>query len=112
MRSVVPEPMSSHTFIRIHHSLMNEERFVAVHADGPLIGAWVQLVLLADLVHPADAPIPGYIAPKAYRALVEAGVVTQRPHRHYRIPDLDIDRAKRASQGQNGANVRWGGRNA
>jgi hypothetical protein len=104
--------MTSHTYIRLHHALMNEERFAAVRANGPLLGAWVQLALVADLMYPADAPMPCYVAPKAYRALVETGVVTERPHRHYRIPDLDVDRAKRASQGQAGADGRWRARDA
>jgi hypothetical protein len=107
----MPEP--DRKYVRVYYSVVNDERFCDIYHDARHLGTWLQLLLVADAMYPADAPIPAYASRSSVRALVDAGLIEERPHSQYRVHGLASEREMRAQYGRNAAAMRWqSGRNA
>lgn len=94
-------------YVRVYYSIIGDERFAAVYHDGRHLGTWLQLLLVADAMYPADAPIPAYVHRPSFRILVGAGLIEERPHQHYRVHGLASERGKRAQSARIASAVRW-----
>lgn len=94
-------------YVRVYYSVVNDERFATIYADARHFGTWLQLLLVADAMYPADAPLPAYVGRQSFRALVACGLVEERPHKHYRMHGLASEREMRSHSGRIAAEVRW-----
>jgi len=94
-------------YVRVYYSVINDERFSEIFHDGRRLGTWLQLLLVADAMYPADAPIPAYVHRPSFDVLVTAGLIEERPHLHFRVHGLSNERAVRSEIGRNGAALRW-----
>lgn len=83
-------------YVRVYYSIIGDERFANVYHDARRLGTWLQLLLVADAMHPADAPTPAYVHRPSMAALVTAGLIDERPHQHFRIHGLDTERGRRS----------------
>ena len=101
----MPDP--PRRYVRVYYSIVNDERFADIFHEARHLGTWLQLLLLADAMYPADSPLPAYIDPASEEALVAAGLVEERPHQHFRMHGLANERALRSQYGRNAAAVRW-----
>jgi hypothetical protein len=107
----MPEP--DRKYVRVYYSVVNDERFAEVYHDARHLGTWLQLLLVADAMYPADAPIPAYASRASVKALVDCGLIDLRPHSQYRVHGLASEREMRTHSARNAAAVRWqSGRNA
>ncbi len=88
--------------VRVYYSVIDDPRFASVYHDARNFGTWTQLLLVADAMWPAAAPVPAYVNKAALKGLVEAGLVEVFPHQHFRIHGLDAERANRSEQGRLG----------
>ena len=94
-------------YVRVYYSIIGDERFEKVYPEPKVLGTWLQLLLLADAIYPADAALPGYVNRASLRVLVDAGLVVERPHGHYAIHGLASEREMRSRSGRIGAAMRW-----
>ncbi len=94
-------------YVRVYYSVVDDERFADVYHNPTRLGTWLQLLLVADAMYPAPAPIPAYISRSAFRVLVQCGLIELAEHGHYRVHGLASEREMRAQSGRNAAAVRW-----
>lgn len=93
--------------VQVFYSIVNDGRFADVYPNPTNLGTWLQLLLVADAMYPADAPIPAYVNRRSYRVLVDAGLVEDAPHQHYRMHGLARLRGERSNSARNAAAMRW-----
>jgi hypothetical protein len=91
----------------VYYSIIGDERFADVYHDARVLGSWLQLLLVADAMYPADAPIPAYVHRASFAVLVKAGLVENAPHQHYRVHGLASERGVRSHSARNAAAMRW-----
>lgn len=99
--------MSDGKYVRVYYSVINDERFAAIYNDARHFGTWLQLLLIADAMYPADCPIPAYINRASFKALTECGLVEIRAHLHFKMHGLASEREMRAQSARSAAAVRW-----
>lgn len=100
-------------YVRVYYSVVNDDRFAEIYHDGRRFGTWLQLLLIADAMYPADAPIPAYVHRASLKALTDCGLVEIRAHQHFRVHGLASERGLRSESGRIAAGARWhSGRNA
>lgn len=89
-------------YSRIYWSVMDDEKFVDVYRDDAAFALWVRLLMTADALWPAAAPLPRVAKTKALGMLVNAGIVDIVLGDRYRIHGLDAERNRRADVARNG----------
>jgi hypothetical protein len=94
-------------YVRVYHTIVDDERFAEVFHSPVRLGTWLQLLLLADAMYPASAPMPSYANRAAVKVLVDCGLIELADHRQYRVHGLASERAKRSQTGRTGAAMRW-----
>lgn len=93
--------------VRVYYTIGEDDRFRDIYHDDRRLGAWLRLLLIADAVWPASAPLPASIAKSSLKALIDAGVIDLLPGHMYRIHGLDAERERRSASGRNAAAMRW-----
>ena len=94
-------------YVRVYYRIMDDPRFEAVYPDARVLGTWLQLLIVADAMYPARAPLPSYVHRPSLKVLVDAGIVELRHHSHYVVHGLASEREKRSQSGRNAAALRW-----
>ncbi|HEY4895230.1 MAG TPA: hypothetical protein VII01_03995 [Solirubrobacteraceae bacterium] len=94
-------------YVRVYYSIVNDERFANVYHDARHLGTWLQLLMVADAMYPADAPMPAYVNRASVKVLVECGILEELPFRHYRVHGLASEREKRSHAARIANAVRW-----
>lgn len=94
-------------YSRVYHSIVDDPRFDLVYSNDPALAAWLRLLLVADAMYPAPAPLPRTVRAKALDVLVTAGLVELVGSEHYRIHGLASERDKRSQSARNAAALRW-----
>ena len=94
-------------YVRVYHTIVDDPRFADVFHNPARLGTWLQLLLLADALYPASAPMPPYANRAAVRALVDCGLIELAEHGQYVVHGLAAERAKRSNIGRTGAAMRW-----
>ncbi len=94
-------------YVRVYHTIVDDDRFADVFHDSCRLGTWLQLLLLADALYPASAPLPPYANRRAVAALVSCGLIELADHGQYRVHGLHTEREKRSHIGRTGAAIRW-----
>ena len=97
----------SDPYVRVYYRIVNDERFADVYHDARPLGTWLQLLLLADAMFPADAPLPAHVTRPALKVLVDAGLVELALHGHYRMHGLASERHKCTESARIASAVRW-----
>lgn len=92
-------------YSRIYHELVDDPMFAAVFDDDRSFGSWVKLLMVADAMWPASAPLPS--RNPTIRRLIECGLVIEKPGNRYTIRGLDKERAQRRDSARIGAAKRW-----
>lgn len=92
-------------YSRVYLDLVDDPMFAEVYADERTFGRWVQMLMLADAMWPASAPMPSKTA--TVRKLVECGLVIEKPGNRYSIRGLDKERAVRSEKASNASAKRW-----
>jgi len=100
-------------YVRVYYSIIGDPKFASVYSDDHHLAWWLRLLLGADAIWPAPAPIPMGIRKGSLAELVRVGLVDMVGPHHYRIHGLDAERNRRSDAARNAAAVRWqSGRNA
>lgn len=101
--------MSGHPdpYVRVYYRVVDDPRFERIFTDARALGTWLQLLLVADAMFPATAPMPSYIHRPSLKLLVEAGIVEIRAHQRFVIHGLASEREMRSHSARNAAALRW-----
>lgn len=89
-------------YVRVYLSIREDPRFAEVYGDNDRLATWLRLLMEADAVWPAAAPVPRAVHEPSLAALVEAGIIELRPLDHYRVHGLDAERERRSELGRIG----------
>ena len=100
-------PTDDRKYVRVYYSVVNDERFDEIYHDPRRFGTWLQLLLIADAMYPAEAPVPAYVHKASLKALVDCGLVELRAHQHFVMHGLASERQLRGHSARNAAAVRW-----
>ena len=93
-------------YSRVYWSVMDDEKFDGIRHDCRAMGAWLTLLLQADMAWPATAYIPRHIPKAALVDLANARIIELLSGHRYRIVGLDAERERRraaASRDPNGS---------
>lgn len=94
-------------YVRVYHTIVDDPRFADVFHNPARLGTWLQLLLLADALYPASAPLPPYVNRAAVKVLVECGLIELAEHGQYRVHGLAREREMRSTSARNAAAMRW-----
>jgi len=84
-------------YSRVYWSIMSDEKFDAIRDDCRVMGAWLLLLVQADMSHPAPAYLPRTVPSTSARKLADAGLIDLLAGHRYRIHGLDAERERRRS---------------
>lgn len=87
-----------HPYVRVYSSIIDDPRFERVYPDDRALATWLRLLIEADAMYPAPAPLPRRAG--ALRLLVEVGIVELVGSDHYRIHGLVSERSGRYAGGR------------
>jgi hypothetical protein len=94
-------------YSRVYWAINRDPKFVGIYGDDPALALWLRLLITADALWPASAPLPRSARKRPLDALVTAGLVDLEPDDFYRIHGLDEERGRRASAASASASARW-----
>src|SRR5512146_3031284 len=89
-------------YSRVYWSVFDDERFAAIRGDCRNFGAWLTMLLVADMAYPSSAFVPPTVSRSSLAALVDAGLVEPQPGGMFRLHGLQSERSRRADA------ARWG----
>jgi hypothetical protein len=89
-------------YSRVYWSVMDDPKFDGIYEDDAAFALWMRLLMNADALWPAPAPLHRTAKPKALAKLVEAGIVDLLPRDRYRIHGLDAERGRRRDAARTG----------
>lgn len=97
--------MSTGTYSRVYHSLVDDPMFERVYGNDKALATWLRMLLIADAMWPVSAPMP----PRnpTVRLLIDCGLVVEKSGGRYTIRGLNAERERRSANGRNAAAVRW-----
>jgi len=102
--------VASGPYSRVYWTVVDDPMFEGIF-DTPVLATWLRMLLMADAMYPASAPIGRRNSD--VRRLVAAGLVIEKPGNRYSMRGLDAERERRSRAGRNAAAMRWqSGRNA
>jgi hypothetical protein len=84
-------------YSRVYWSVADDPKFVGVYDDDSALALWLRLLMSADALWPAPAPLPRSARPKPLAKLVDAGIIDLLPGDRYRVHGLEAERQRRAS---------------
>ena len=94
--------MADRPYVRVYYSVIDDPRFATIYPHDGAFALWLRLLLLADAMYPAPAPLPTGVKPASVRLLIEAGVVETLPGNHFRMHGLASERSRRAERARIG----------
>jgi hypothetical protein len=94
-------------FVRVYHSILDDERFREVYDDDHALALWLRLLLLADAIWPMPAHLPHGHRRAALARLVKAGLIELVDGGRYRVHGLDGERARRSEHARLASEARW-----
>lgn len=94
-------------YSRVYYGILTDPKFDGVVDDPKLLGAWLILLLTADMVWPSPVFVPAGVPQACVRALSERGLIDLLPGRMYRVHGLDAERERRSEPRRRAANARW-----
>jgi 5-methylcytosine-specific restriction endonuclease McrA len=94
-------------YSRVYWSVMDDPKFDGIREDMRLFGAWMVLLVAADMAYPAPAYLPRSVTPAVFRRLVTAGLMEELTHHRYRVRGLEAERERRSTSASQAAQLRW-----
>lgn len=101
-------------YVRVYYSILDDPKFEVVYRDDAQLALWLRLLLVADAMYPAPAPIPRSAKVTVLAKLAKVGLIEVLENGdRFRIHGLASERGIRSQYGRIGAASRWNGsRNA
>lgn len=97
--------MTDRPYSRVYWSIVDDPMFERVYDNDHALATWLRMLLLADAMYPASAPMTS--RNPTVRLLIDCGLVIPKPGNRYSIRGLDAERERRSAIGRNAAAVRY-----
>ena len=97
--------MTARTYCRVYHEIVDDPKFRRVYHDDAALATWLRMLLVADAMYPASAPMPEMTPSVAL--LLRVKLVQRRPGNRYIVTGLEREREMRSQSARNAAAVRW-----
>jgi 5-methylcytosine-specific restriction endonuclease McrA len=94
-------------YSRVYWSIMDDPKFDTVREDMRLMGAWVTLLVDADMMWPSPPFLPAVVSAGSVKRLAEAGLIDLLPGHRYQVHGLAAERERRSSSASQSASLRW-----
>jgi hypothetical protein len=95
-------------YVKVYYRIADDERFGRVYNNDAALATWLRLLILADGMWPAAAPIPRGVKAVAFNLLVDVGLIDLANNGHaYRIHGMDAERGKRSEHASRASRGRW-----
>lgn len=94
-------------YSRVYWSIIDDRKFVDIYDDDAALSLWLRLLIAADALWPAPAPLPRGTRSKPLAKLVDARLIVLLPGDRYKVHGLDKERGKRTDSARNAAASRW-----
>lgn len=94
-------------YVRVYYRITDDPKFAEVYDDDAALATWLRLLINADAMFPAAAPIPAGTDPEVLAKLIELEVVDPVGSTRYRIHGLESERTRRSEAGRANASKRW-----
>lgn len=98
-------------YSRVYWEILDDPKFETILPDVGHMGAWLKLLVSADMAHPSPAYLPP-VPKRSLQALTAVGLVDLLSGGRYRLRGLAAERSRRTAAASVGAMRRWSGRNA
>jgi len=93
-------------YCRVYYDVIDDPKFKDIYPDKVALGWWLTLLLIADAMWPASAPLPYGIDEQILARLVKRDIViVEGPM--YRLKGLDKERSQRSRAAADAARMRW-----
>lgn len=89
-------------YSRVYWSVADDPKFVGIYDDDAAFALWVRLLMTADALWPAPAPLPRSARVRPLTKLVDAGLIDLLTGDRYRVHGLDAERQRRATAAYRG----------
>jgi hypothetical protein len=93
-------------YVRVYYRALTDEKFRGLTSDA--WGHWVRLLVIADGMYPAPAPLPRWVKAGPLRELETSRIVAVEGE-YFRIVGMDPERAKRSEAATFAADVKHRG---
>jgi hypothetical protein len=87
-------------FVRVYYSIIDDEKFATVYADDRRLATWLRLLIAADAMYPAPAPVPRACHAPTLAHLVGLRLVELVGAEHFRVVGLAKERSGRYAGGR------------
>jgi hypothetical protein len=101
--------MNERHYVKVYREIIEDERFETIYPSNRNLATWLRMLLLADAMYPAPAPLAGFsrVAVAALSS-VKCGLIERVGVGHYRVHGLQAEREAQEAWGRQGAEKRWG----
>lgn len=100
--------MSERPYVKVYREIIADDpKFETIYPSNRNLATWLRMLLLADAMYPAPAPVAGFNR-RAVADLVTCGLVELVGSHHYRFHGLKSERSIQSDAGKAGAAARWG----
>jgi hypothetical protein len=97
--------MTQRPYARVYHEIVDDPKFQRVYDNDAALATWLRMLLIADAMYPASAPMPRRNS--AVSLLVEVGLIQERPGNRFVVCGLQAERERRSESARIGAAKRW-----
>lgn len=84
-------------YSRVYWSVADDPKFVGIYDDDAAFALWTRLLMAADALWPAPAPLPRSARKVPLSKLVDACLIDLLPGDRYRVHGLNAERGRRAA---------------
>lgn len=97
----------SDPYVRVYYRVLSDGKFRGLSSAA--WGQWVRLLVVADGMYPAPAPLPRWTEEEPLAELVAAGIIDLEVGDHFRVHGMVSERAGRAEAATYAADVKHHG---
>jgi hypothetical protein len=91
-------------YTRVYYRVLNDPKFAGMSSAA--WGHWVRLLVIADGMYPAPAPVPRWVEDGPMKELQERGIIDLEGEDYFRIHGMTGERATRSEAATFAADVR------
>ncbi len=94
-------------YSRVYWRILDDDKFDGIRESPRHLGAWLMLLIAADMAHPSPAFAPPMVPKSSLDLLANAGLIDVLSGGRYRVHGLASEREMRSQSARNAAAVRW-----
>jgi hypothetical protein len=98
--------MTDRKYVRVYYNDLIRD-YPDVYADREAVGCWLELLVVAEAMWPTPADLPGWARGRAFRVLIDSGLVEVGPPGRFLVRGHVAERTRRQDAAKAAAAKRW-----